>query len=168
MKALALAIFLSVGWVYGIAEQTPDEDAIAALRSASNKAIAAGDITGSSANLDRDFVVVTGNGSFLSRDAYVAAFSKDFEDPKSVRFERLVDSIEISGSVPLAAEHGHWVGRLPGRAVIFSGTYLAMWRKTASGWKLRSDLFVSLACKDLAACESYRQRYGETTATPEK
>jgi hypothetical protein len=52
--------------------------------------------------------------------------------------------------------------------VIFSGKYLAMWCKTASGWKLRSDLFVSLARKDLAACESYRQRYGETTATPEK
>jgi ketosteroid isomerase-like protein len=168
MKTLAFAIFVSLASVCGIAQHNPDKDAIGALRNASNKAIAAGDITGFSASLDQDFVVVTGNGSFLSRDTYVAAFAKDFVDPKSVRFERMVDSIEISGSVPLAAEHGHWVGRLPGGAVIFSGTYLAMWRNTANGWKLRSELFVSLACKDAAACESYRKRYGAPKAEPVK
>ena len=168
MKTVALAILGIVSAVCGMAQQRSDPNAIGASRSASNKAIASGDITGFAASLDRDFVVVTGNGSFLSRDAYIAAFAKDFEDPKSVRFERLADSIEISASVPLAAEHGHWVGRLPGGAVIFSGTYLAMWRNTASGWKLRSELFVSLACKDADACESFRKRYGTTTGTTEK
>ncbi|WP_348261379.1 nuclear transport factor 2 family protein [Telmatobacter sp. DSM 110680] len=166
MKALALAIFLGISSIFGIAQDSPDQDAIKALRVASNKAIAAGDIVGFSVSLDHDFVVVTGNGSFLSRDAYIAAFRKDFEDPRSVRFERMIDSIEISGSVPLAAEHGHWVGRLPGGAVIFSGTYLAMWRNSASHWKLRSELFVSLACMDVAECESYRKRYGGTTTPP--
>ena len=166
MKPLALAILLSMASFYGIAQHSPDQDAIKALREASNKAIAAGDIVGFSASLDQDFVVVTGNGSFLSRDAYIAAFQKDFEDPHSVRFERIIDSIEISGSVPLAAEHGHCVGRLPGGPVIFSGTYLAMWRNTASRWKLRSELFISLACKDAAACEGYRKRYGAMTAAP--
>jgi ketosteroid isomerase-like protein len=162
MKPLALAIILSVASVSVPAQHNPDQDAIEALRRASNKAIAAGDITGFAASLDKDFVVVTGNAAFLSRAAYIGAFQKDFEDPRSVRFERMVDSIEISGSVPLAAEHGHWVGRLNGGPLIFSGTYLAMWRKTDSGWKLRSELFVSLACKDAAACESYRERYAAT------
>jgi ketosteroid isomerase-like protein len=146
------------------AQHSPDQDSIHALRSASNSAMAAGDVTRFAASLDQDFVVVTGNGSLLSREAYIAAFAKDFEDPHSVRFERLADSIEISRSVPLAAEHGHWVGRVPGGPVLFTGTYLAMWRKTASGWKLRSELFVSLQCKDAAACESYRRRYGATPA----
>ena len=168
MKALALAIFLSIASICVIAQHSPDQDEIKTLREASNKAIVAGNIAGFSASLDQDFVVVTGNGSFLSRDAYIAAFQKDFEDPRSVRFERMIDSIEVSGSVPLAAEHGHWEGRLPGGAVIFSGTYLAMWRNTATGWKLRSELFVSLACKDAAACESYRKRYGAITAVPGK
>jgi hypothetical protein len=36
---------------------------------------------------------------------------------------------------------------------------LAMWRKSEVGWKLRSELFVSLACKDKAACDAYRKRY---------
>ena len=137
-----------------------------AVRSASNKAIVAGDVVGFAASLEPGFVVVTGNGSFLSREAYVAAFAKDFEDPHSVRFERIADSIEISTSVPLAAEHGHWVGRLPGGTVIFRGTYLAMWRRSESGWKLRSELFVSLACSDSDACETYRKKYGAVTPNP--
>lgn len=168
MKALALALLLGIGLDAGLAQPSPDQDVIRGIRSASNSAIAAGDATGFAVSLDRDFVVVTGNGSLLSREEYIAAFAKDFEDPHSVRFERVIDSIEVSRSVPLAAEHGHWVGRLPGGAIIFSGTYLAMWRKAASGWKLRSELFVSLECKDAAACESYRRRYGAPPPKPEK
>jgi Domain of unknown function (DUF4440) len=141
------------------AQQDPDQALIRNIRSTSNHAIAAGDAVGFSASLDKDFMVVTGNGSLLSREAYIAAFAKDFEDPHSVRFERIVDSIDISDSVPLAAEHGHWTGRVAGGPVLFSGTYLAMWRKTAGDWKLRSELFVALACTSEDACESYRNRY---------
>jgi Domain of unknown function (DUF4440) len=167
MKLLAIAFFLGIVSASSLAQHAPDQDSIQGMRRASNIAIAAGDVTGFAVSLDQDFVVVTGNGSLLSRDAYIAAFAKDFEDPHSVRFERIPDSIEVSRSVPLAAEHGHWVGRLPDGPVIFSGTYLAMWRKAASGWILRSELFVSLECKDAVACESYRRRYGATPARPE-
>ena len=164
MKFLSIAFFLGIVSASCLAQQSPDEDSIRGMRRASNFAIAAGDATGFAVSLDQDFMVVTGNGSLLSRDAYIAAFAKDFEDPHSVRFERIPDSIEVSRSVPLAAEHGHWVGRLPGGPVIFSGTYLAMWRKAANGWILRSELFVSLECRDAVACESYRHRYGATPA----
>jgi hypothetical protein len=167
MKLLAVALFLGIVSSSSLAQHSPDQDSIRAMRRGSNIAIAAGDVMSFAVGLDQDFVVVTGNGSLLSREAYLAAFAKDFEDPHSVRFERIRDSIEISRSVPLAAEHGHWVGRLPGGPVIFSGTYLAMWRKAASGWILRSELFVSLKCKDAVACESYRRRYGATPAKPE-
>ena len=79
--------------------QTPsEEDNIRSLRSISNLALIARDIASFAASLSDDFVVVVGNGSFLSRDAYIAVFAKDFEYPHSVRFERIVDSIEISSA----------------------------------------------------------------------
>ena len=155
MHSLAAAAISKSGSVPG----TPDQKLIRDIRNVSNQAIAAGDATRFAVSLDEDFMVVVGNGSLLTRKAYIAAFAKDFEDPHSIRFERIVDRIEISDSVPLAAEHGHWVGRVTGGPVLFSGTYLAMWRRTERGWKLRSELFVSLACKDADAGELYRQRY---------
>lgn len=160
MRYFAIALLLSVASVSCVAQAARDEESIRSLRAASNKAIAASDIVGFAASLEPGFVVVTGNGSLLTREAYVSTFAKDFEDPHSVRFERIVDSIEISSSVPLAAEHGHWVGHVPGGADLFRGTYLAMWRRSESGWRLRSELFVSLACSDADACASYRKRYG--------
>ena len=166
MKKFAIILFLSVASVSSLAQAAHDEESIRSARAVSNKAIAASDIAGFAASLEPGFVVVTGNGSLLTREAYVATFAKDFEDPHSIRFERIVDSIEISSSVPLAAEHGHWVGHLPGGPAIFRGTYLAMWRRSESGWKLRSELFVSLACSDADACESYRKRYGAVTPNP--
>jgi hypothetical protein len=166
MKSLVIALLLFGASVSCAAQAAHDEESIRSMRAASNMAIAASDISGFAASLEPGFVVVTGNGSFLSREAYVAAFAKDFEDPHSVRFERIVDSIEISSSVPLAAEHGHWVGHVPGGPALFRGTYLAMWRRSESGWKLRSELFVSLACSDAEVCESYRKRYGAGLANP--
>ena len=166
MKSLKTDVCLGIVSASGLALQTPDQDLIRAVRNASNHAIVAGDAVGFAASLDKDFIVVTGNGSLLSREAYIEAFARDFKDPHSVRFERIVDSIDISGSVPLAAEHGHWVGRVPGGPDLFSGTYMAMWRRTAGGWKLRSELFVSLACKDATACESYLRRYSTTDTKP--
>jgi hypothetical protein len=166
MKFFAIVLLLSVASVSCVAQAAHDEESIRSIRTVSNKAIAASDIAGFAASLEPGFVVVTGNGSLLSREAYVATFAKDFEDPHSVRFERIVDSIEVSSSVPLAAEHGHWVGHLPGGPAIFRGTYLAMWRRSESGWKLRSELFVSLACSDADACESYRKRYGAVMQNP--
>ncbi|MBB5064282.1 nuclear transport factor 2 family protein [Granulicella mallensis] len=153
--------------ISGNAQGPSDQDLIRDIRNTSNQAIAAGDAANFAASLDEDFVVVTGNGSLLSREAYITAFAKDFEDPHSIRFERIVDSIEISDLLPLAAEHGHWAGRISGGPILFGGTYLAMWRRTEHGWKLRSELFIALACKDAAAGESYRRRYGATLTKSE-
>jgi hypothetical protein len=165
MKSFGIVILLSLTSAACVGQSAPahfssDEQSIRSQRAASNQAIAARDIAGFAASLEPGFVVVTGNGSFLSRERYIATFAKDFEDPHSVRFERFVDSVEMSSSLPLAAEHGHWEGHVPGGPAIFRGTYLAMWRKSEGGWKLRSELFVSLACGDADACASYRQEYG--------
>jgi ketosteroid isomerase-like protein len=159
MQAFVVAFVLCAISLPCVAQPSHDEERIRDLRAASNSAIGARNKEKFAASLAPDFVVVTGNGSFLSREAYIAAFAKDFEDPRSVRFERSADSIELSSSLPLAAEHGHWIGRIPDGPVLFSGTYLAMWRKSPSGWQLRSELFVSLACANAQACETYQRRY---------
>jgi hypothetical protein len=158
MKVIALCVLLSLGPVACFAQVSADEDFIRASRAASNAAIAVGDSKTFAANLEPGFVVITGDGSFMPREAYIAAFANDFADPHSVRFERVIDSIDLSTSLPLAVEHGHWIGCVPGGPVLFSGTYMAMWRKSDRVWSLRSELFVSLACKDKAACDSYRKR----------
>jgi ketosteroid isomerase-like protein len=159
MQSVLFAMILSAVSIPSFAQGSGDEGSIRELRAASNRAIAASDSEAFAASLAPDFVVVVGNGTFLAREAYVAAFAKDFQDPHSVRFERVTDSIELSTSLPVAAEHGHWIGRVAGGPELYSGTYLAMWRKSEGGWQLRSELFVSLTCATPEACQSYRERY---------
>ena len=90
--------------------------------------------------------MVRGNGTAIpTRQGYIDAFQKDFADPNAVTYERVPDRIELSTAAPLAAEHGHWIGRRKDGAPAYQGTYLAMWRSTPSGWKLRSELFILLA-----------------------
>jgi ketosteroid isomerase-like protein len=149
-------------------QTNPDETEIRATRQASNKALKQHDIQSFAASLDTDFVMVRGNGVLVpSRQAYIDTFTHDFANPKAVSYERIPDKIDLSTAAPLAAEHGHWIG-MPGRSgrsgsaatnstPAYSGTYLAMWRKTQSGWKLRSELFVVLTCADQAACATYRK-----------
>ena len=69
--------------------------------------------------------------------------------------KRTPDKIDISSAAPLAAEHGRWVGLNPDGTVAYRGTYLAMWRRTAAGWEIRSELFVLLACGVGDACKGY-------------
>jgi len=116
-----------------------------ALRAASNRAIAARDLPAISPTLADDFVVIIGDGTLLSRDAYLEAFAHTFAQPVPLRYERIADTIDLSASLPLAAEHGHWIGTLPDGNILFTGTYTAMWRRSPAGWKLRSELFVTLS-----------------------
>lgn len=121
-----------------------EEAKIRAIRVESNRAIAAQDVVGVSASLAEDFIVVIGDGTFLSREEYIAAFAHGFEQPSPLSYERVANEIRLSEALPLAAEQGHWIGRLAEGRTLFTGTYSAMWRRTAAGWKLRSELFVLL------------------------
>jgi ketosteroid isomerase-like protein len=124
------------------------------LRAASNHAIANGDLSAVSASLADDFVVIIGDGTLLTREAYLEAFAHIFTQPIPIRYERVAATIQLSASLPLAAEHGHWIGSLPDGQVLFTGTYMAMWRHTDPGWKLRSELFVSLTYADPASSDA--------------
>jgi ketosteroid isomerase-like protein len=133
-----------------------NENEIRKIRTESNRAIADGNIAAFSTSLTDDFVMVRGSGAFASRQQYIAAFSDDFRDSNAVRYERIADRVELSKAAPLAAEHGHWIGHNASGRAVYGGTYLAMWRHTDSGWKIRSELFVVLTCADPAACSAYR------------
>ena len=122
------------------------ESLIRATRDRSNRGIAERNLHIVAESLDKDFLVIIGNGDLLpTRDAYLAAFKAEFADPDRIRYTRTPDTIEVSASHPLAAEHGHWTATLPDGTITFSGTYSAVWRRTPSGWKLRSESFVTLA-----------------------
>jgi ketosteroid isomerase-like protein len=129
---------------------------IRSAREASNQALMHHDIQAFAASLDEDFVMVRGNGVLVpSRQACLDTFAKDFADPNSVRYQRLPVTVVISHAAPLAAEQGDWGAIRPDGSRAYGGTYMAMWRKTKAGWKLRSELFVVLFCNDAAACSNY-------------
>lgn len=128
------------------------EEEIRRVRAASNRAMAERDATAFAATLAEEYVMVRGNGSFATRETTLVAF---FKKPGSVRYERATERVEVSAAAEMAAEHGRWTALLPGGRTAYGGTYLAMWRCGAEGWKIRAELFVLLTCEDAAVCAEY-------------
>jgi ketosteroid isomerase-like protein len=126
------------------------ETLIRAARVRSNRAIAESNLNTFADSLDKDFVAVVGDGTFVpSRDVYVSLFKQDFADPaNALRYERITDTIDVSAAKPLAAEHGHWIGFTPNGSPTHTGTYMAVWRRGPSGWKIRSEQFVTLTSSE--------------------
>ena len=156
LRHIAAAALLSAG-ILAHAQSAPETE-IRAARQSSNGALKHHDIQAFAATLDIDFVMIRGNGVLVpTRQAYIDTFAADFANPKSVGYQRTPDQIDLSTAAPLAAEHGHWLGTRPDGTRAYSGTYLAMWRKTPTGWKLRSELFIVLTCEDETACAAYRK-----------
>jgi hypothetical protein len=97
-------------------------------------------------SLADDYVGVIGDGTFVpSRAEYLRLFKVGFDHPRqSMTYVRTPEAVTVSDDQNLAAEHGQWVATLPSGAVACTGTYAAMWRRTATGWKIRSEIFVTL------------------------
>ena len=128
---------------------------VRAMRMQSNAAIAAHDIDAFTATLLPEVVVTAGNGRVLvGRDSVRASLARSFADPTFVNYLRTPERVDLSGFKPLAAERGHWVGhwQTSNGDEQVSGTYLAMWRRTEAGWRVRSEVFVSLACRGPRMC----------------
>lgn len=142
--------------IEAIASAPVPEADIRDVRARSNKAIAAHDLETVIATLTPDVVVTGGNGGVsIGRDSVRAVFRRNFADTTFIDFLRTPDSITVSTARPaLAAEHGHWMGRFHTTSGIedIGGVYLAMWRRTNEGWRIRSELFVSLACHGPRMC----------------
>jgi len=130
-------------------------DKVRAMRAASNKAWADHDVDGYLATITKDFVVTTGSGLARTPDEAVTSIRTIFADPNGQRCVRTAETIELSTAQPLAAEQGHWrcTSTRPDGTRVATGTYLAMWRLEAGGWRTRSELFVGLACSGSADCK---------------
>ncbi|WP_245860011.1 YybH family protein [Spirosoma aerolatum] len=156
--------FLVCFWLFGlisltlVAQTKPSSSDVAAIRSLrteSNQAIQAKDLNRFGQTMLPEIDVTRGSGSHVSgRDSVLASVAVQFKDPAFLGYVRYTERIDISTTSPFAAEHGHWEGRFrrSDGIQLITGTYLAMWRKTDSGWKIRSELFVSLSCTGSAAC----------------
>lgn len=135
--------------------EPPDSALIRAVRLKSNRAINAHDLPALVSTMLPEMEVTGGNGGHLSgRAAMEASFANTFADPTFGGYVREMDRIDVSTAQPLAAEHGHWVGRWrrPDGVQVVQGVYLAMWRRTEDGWKIRSELFVTLSCTGSRQC----------------
>jgi len=128
-------------------DPTPDESTIRIARAHSNRSIARRNLLGVADSLAENFVAVIGDGTFVpTRAAYLKLFKQGFDAPKiSLTYERIPDRIDVSSDSSQASEQGHWIATSFNGSTAYTGTYAAMWQQTPDGWKLRSELYVTLA-----------------------
>ena len=156
--SIASILLMSAVLGQGAAPQNAEQE-IRAARQASNQAIVRGDARGFSVTLAEDYRGIRGNGTeIVSAAAYRESMERTFADRQAVRFQRITDRVTLGQPGDIAAEHGTWTGRDPSGQKAFGGTYLAMWRHTASGWKIRSELFIFLDCHQPERCRAYLGR----------
>jgi ketosteroid isomerase-like protein len=122
------------------------QDAIRAVRAASNAAIAARDADRVVACMLEDVTVSVARGAVLEgREASRAAFVEQFADRAFVGYVREATDIVMDASPTRATERGRWTGRWRRGAVeqLMRGTYEAEWRHTEFGWFIQSEVFAS-------------------------
>ena len=127
-----------------------DAASIRALRMQSNEAIANHDVEGIQAHLYDDYVITISIGAIeRSKEEHGKSFAQHFEEYPDVIYVRTPTEIELSADFPLAMEQGTWVGKrtTENGKIETGGRYTAAWRKTESGWKIYSELFVALYCE---------------------
>jgi len=132
-----------VGEGTGVAE-------IRAARTASNAALAAHDVDAITSLWTEDVAITAGSGTAaIGRDTWRRAIAAQLERYPDVIYIRTPDAIKLSAVTPIASEHGTWTGTWSSEngPVTSRGEYQAMWRRDPDGWRLRSQLFVTLSCE---------------------
>ena len=140
----------------GAQDQVSPTEQVRLARLASNKAILDRKMPEYLATITPDFVITTGNGRAYTRAEFLEIWRVDFANDNWLGCMRTTEDIELSESVPEAAEHGHFtcVTKQRDGTEFYSGTYLAMWRNDAGVWRTRSELFVTLSCMGSVSCGS--------------
>lgn len=134
---------------------TLPEATIRAERQRLNQAIAAHDWEAMKASFLPDYTILPGSsGRPFDLTAFGARMGQNFADPTFVTFVRTPDGIRISRNGKRGSESGRWVGswRKDDGEMRLSGTYLATWEPSGTGWKLKNEVYVSLACTGSKAC----------------
>lgn len=123
-----------------------DKEQIMALRNASNTALKTYDNDRVLSYLTYDVLTTTGNGTLLCGKEALASYIKEGGKSK-MYWIRDTQEIIVNTEKGLAWERGIWNGYDPEKSdeSIVSGTYSAMWTKKSGVWKIKSQLFVTLA-----------------------
>ncbi len=125
-----------------------DASAVRAARAAYNAAILAHDVPAVRAAFVDGYVGIAGSGGEVisGGDAMTAYFADSFRNPQFISYVRTPDVVTIAVPAERAMERGHWLGRFRTATgeTRLSGEYLAVWVPTPTGWRLRSETFVTL------------------------
>jgi uncharacterized protein (TIGR02246 family) len=127
-----------------------DEGAIRAARAQTNAAIAAHDVSRLASSFTDDVVLVSGAGeALIGKERMRAGFTAAFAVPGFVDYVRTPVTVTVASYGVRAAERGRWIGRwrTPAGETRRSGTYLAQWVRPEGQWRIRAELYVTLACE---------------------
>lgn len=150
LAVTAIAAAAATGLAAKDSEAGSTQRAIAELRAASNRGIAAHQVEAAVAPFAPDAVFVFSNGSSaVGRAAMAAQFQRDFADPAFVTYVRQPRRIGVSDTGARAVEHGVWtaIWREPAGETRYGGDYTAHWARGPGGWAVRGELYVKLRCK---------------------
>ena len=123
-----------------------DKEEILAIRSASNLALKSYQNEEVLSFLTDDVLTTTGSGALLSGKKALEKYILDGGKSK-MYWVRETKEIIVNEKRALAWENGIWNGYDPekGDHSIVNGNYSAMWTKESGKWKIKSQLFVTLA-----------------------
>jgi ketosteroid isomerase-like protein len=145
IKHIVFAILSILIFTTELFSQT-DKEQILAVRNASNLALKSYQIEEVLSYLTDDVLITTGSGTLLSGKKALEKYILDGGKSK-MYWVRESKEIIVNEKRGLAWENGIWNGYDPekGNDSIVNGNYSAMWTKESGKWKIKSQLFVTLA-----------------------
>lgn len=129
-----------------------DVETIWRLRNETNQALQARDLDRFAANFTDDVVTVGGAGGATSGKAALRArIAQGFADKDFITYVRTPATVRVATQAEgalRAAEQGRWTGvwKDARGETRWTGDYMAQWVRTNDGWRIRAELYVSLAC----------------------
>lgn len=131
---------------------------VRALRAESNAAIAAHDAVRLRKVFDDDYYGIEGTSAALDSGGQATAQSYgdiEFKDRTFVHYRRDPRVIQAAKSGKRIAESGRWEGiwQKPDGVMRKSGVYLSRWVPVGDTWRLKSELFITLACTGSTSCQ---------------
>lgn len=146
-RPILFAVLCFVIFMPELFSQT-DKEQILAIRNASNLALKSYENEEVLSYLTDDVLITTGNGALLSGKKELEKYISDAGKSK-MYWIRDAHEIIVNEKRGLAWENGKWNGYDPEKSddSMINGNYSAMWTKESGIWKIKSQLFVTLAEK---------------------
>ena len=135
--------------------QSGDEQSIRGARDASNRAIAAHDLTSiARVWMDDVHIVSSTSTQTAGREPNQQRMARQFANRPDTVYVRRPVTIEVYAPWAVASERGEWTGRWtePDGALEIGGTYQAQWRKVDGQWRVQAELYVPTRCQGAAYC----------------